>query len=99
MWSHFSFIKWIAILSMFIACNDDSKDKQILWEKIEPYFSPPSHVSHKYGSYRSPLKFALTLELEISKSYGLHSPNSRGIAEFQFRIYLKTPGPRLFPNL
>ncbi len=45
------------MLSMFIACSDDSKDKQILWEKIEPYFSPPSHLSDKYGSYRSPLKF------------------------------------------
>jgi hypothetical protein len=57
MWSYFSFIMWVTVIGLFIACSDGSMEKQILWKRIEPYFSPPSHLSDNYGSYRSPLKF------------------------------------------
>lgn len=53
----FSLVTVAVIASMLIACNDSSDTKKILWEKIEPFFSPPPEFSNKYGLYRSPLKF------------------------------------------
>ncbi|MEX2403012.1 MAG: hypothetical protein WD625_02705, partial [Balneolales bacterium] len=28
-----------------------------IWEKIEPFFSPPEEFEGRYGEYRTPLKF------------------------------------------
>src|SRR5262249_10877463 len=31
---------------------------QALWKKLEPFAKPPEEFAGKFGSYRSPLKFA-----------------------------------------
>jgi dienelactone hydrolase len=33
------------------------QNKQEIWKKIAPYFSPPAQYENKFGDYRSPLKF------------------------------------------
>jgi hypothetical protein len=33
------------------------RNKEKLWEQIEPYFSPPEEFENEFGEFRSPLKF------------------------------------------
>src|SRR6516162_3894449 len=35
-----------------------STSSQALWKKLEPFAQPPEEFAGKFGSYRSPLKFA-----------------------------------------
>ncbi len=53
----FSLLMLVAFMSLLAGCNKPSGDKQQLWENIGPYFTPPSDLLGKFGSYRSPLQF------------------------------------------
>jgi len=52
---------WIVIV--LSSCTNVKKDrmdgsvKEDVWEKIEPFFSPPAEYKEEYGHYRLPLKF------------------------------------------
>jgi len=37
--------------------TEDIEAKEVIWEKIEPFFSAPAEYKEEYGNYRSPLKF------------------------------------------
>ena len=37
--------------------SHENPEKEILWDKIAPYFTPPAKFKDQYGAFRSPLKF------------------------------------------
>jgi dienelactone hydrolase len=41
-----------------IAVDDPPTSSEALWKKLEPFAKPPPAFADKFGSYRSPLKFA-----------------------------------------
>jgi dienelactone hydrolase len=41
-----------------IAVDDPPPSSEALWKKLEPFAKPPAEFADKFGSYRSPLKFA-----------------------------------------
>jgi dienelactone hydrolase len=47
-----------AVLSAAAFKSDQPASSQALWKKLEPFAQPPEKFAGKFGSYRSPLKFA-----------------------------------------
>ena len=47
----------VFILAAFYIRAQAQQEPDSVWQKIQPYFSPPAEYAGKYGDYRSPLKF------------------------------------------
>jgi hypothetical protein len=45
------------------------RNKEKLWEQIEPYFSPPEEFENEFGEFRSPLKFYNGKEVYSAKDW------------------------------
>src|SRR5689334_18146521 len=46
------------LLATVAFAADEPASKEALWKKLEPFAQPPAEFAGKFGSYRSPLKFA-----------------------------------------
>src|SRR6516165_5518166 len=44
-------------MGLFVAADEPAREKTLL-AKLEPFMQPPAEYKGKFGSYRSPLKFA-----------------------------------------
>lgn len=52
------FIFWsVMVPGQQKVANSPSEQKQLLWEKLAPYFLVPEEYKENFGSYRSPLQF------------------------------------------
>ncbi|MBL7733934.1 MAG: sialidase [Chitinophagaceae bacterium] len=47
----------VFVLAAFHIAAQAQQEPDSVWQKIQPYFSPPAEYAGKYGDYRSPLKF------------------------------------------
>jgi dienelactone hydrolase len=54
-------ILFLVLIYIFSSCHSKQDNKILsddtVWEKIEPFFSPPSEYRNNFGQYRSPLLF------------------------------------------
>jgi dienelactone hydrolase len=46
------------LLESFVVHAQEPRSRDALWKQLEPYAQPPEEFAGKFGSYRSPLKFA-----------------------------------------
>src|SRR5437763_12297695 len=46
------------LVAVAAAAFDQPASPEALWKKLEPFAQPPQEFAGKFGSYRSPLKFA-----------------------------------------
>src|SRR5262249_25137024 len=46
------------LLAAAVVASEKPASPEALWKKLEPFAQPPEEFAGKFGSYRSPLKFA-----------------------------------------
>src|SRR6266849_7864980 len=46
------------LVAVAAVASDQPASPEALWKKLEPFAQPPEEFAGKFGSYRSPLKFA-----------------------------------------
>jgi dienelactone hydrolase len=54
----FASVSWWFALFVVATLGDEPAERQQLWIRLQPFFSPPAEFAEQYGSYASPLKFA-----------------------------------------
>ena len=54
-----SLLSCILVTLLFTICKTvvQAQEQDTLWQKLKPYFNPPSKYAGEFGKYRTPLKF------------------------------------------